>query len=191
MTRLRNGVSLLALTLALVACTGSSNQGEPPSTAGDVDLQRYQGTWYELARLPMFFQRKCKQSEAHYQLQADGTMAVTNRCRTADGETIEARGQASAQVEGRTDKLWVRFDNWFSKLLPDVARGEYWVLYLDSDYRTALVGHPNREYLWLLSRQAQVPEVTQALMLEQARLRGYDTAELIWRAADDEMPAKP
>jgi apolipoprotein D and lipocalin family protein len=174
--------SLVLLFLVLAGCAGSGSSDNPPRTVGQVDLQRYQGTWYELARLPMFFQRDCVAAEAHYRLQDDGSVAVTNRCSTENGEWQEARGTAVAQQAGRTDKLWVRFDNWFSRLFPGMTKGEYWVLYLDEDYRTALVGHPNREYLWLLSRTPQVSADTRELMLEQARERGYDTAELIWRA---------
>lgn len=66
-------------------------------------------------------------------------------------------GIAEAQQPGRTDKLWVQFDNWFSRLAPGLSKGEYWVLYHDQDYRVALVGHPNREYLWLLSRTPRSP----------------------------------
>ncbi len=139
----------LWLGLLLVGCAGSPKN--PPATE-QVDLQRYQGTWYELARLPMFFQRNCAQSEAHYRLQEDQSIQVINRCLTLDGDWEQVEGRAVAQQPGRTDKLWVRFDNWFANLFPNVARGDYWVLAVDDDYRTALVGNPNREYLWLLSR---------------------------------------
>ncbi|WP_394561334.1 lipocalin family protein [Aquipseudomonas alcaligenes] len=171
----------LSLLLVLAGCAGSDTTDNPPATAGQVDLQRYQGTWYELARLPMFFQRDCVASEAHYRLQEDGRVAVTNRCRTAEGEWQEARGAAEAQVVGRTDKLWVRFDNWFSNLFPGLTKGDYWVLYLDADYQVALVGHPNRENLWLLSRTPQVSAETRERLLSEARERDYDTGELIWR----------
>ena len=173
---------LVALALF---CAAAASAAEPPQTVASVDLQRYQGRWYELARLPMFFQRNCVQAEAHYGLQDDGRLRVTNRCRTEEGEWQEVQGEAVAQIEGQTDKLWVRLDNWFSRLLPSVARGEYWVLYLDEDYRTALVGHPNRKYLWLLAREPEVSAETRTHLLEQARQRGYDTSELIWRAADE------
>lgn len=182
--RIYLGVLAACAALLLGACA-SSEAPPPPQTVGQVDLQRYQGTWYEQARLPMFFQRNCVQSEAHYQLsQADGSVAVINRCRTSSGEWNEARGQAVAQVPGQTDKLWVRFDNWFSRLFPSLTKGEYWVLYLDADYRSALVGHPNREYLWLLTREAQVSAATREQLLSVARAQGYDTAQLIWRQAD-------
>ncbi len=175
------------LLLALAGCAGPGEHDAPPNTAGQVDLQRYQGTWYELARLPMFFQRNCAQSEAHYQLQGDGNVGVINRCRTLEGEWQEARGSAVAQVAGHTDKLWVRFDNWFSRLFPDMVKGDYWVLYLDDGYQSALVGNPNRDYLWLLSRSPQVSAQTRETLLAQAKARGYDTTELIWRTPDTQI----
>lgn len=179
--------SILVVSV-LAALAGCANSGTgsipsvPPKTV-QVDLQRYQGTWYELARLPMYFQRQCVQSEARYALQAPGTMAVTNRCRTAEGQWQEVTGQAEPQVEGRTDKFSVRFDNWASRLLR--ISGDYWVLYHDSDYQVALVGHPQRKYLWLLSRTPQVDEETRQQLLSVARERGYrNTDELIWRQDD-------
>lgn len=104
---MRASVALLCLIL-LSGCVGGGRE-RPPETVGEVDLARYQGTWYELARLPMFFQRDCLRSEAHYQLQANGKVAVTNRCETEDGEWQEAKGEAVPQQAGRTDRLWVRF----------------------------------------------------------------------------------
>ena len=94
---------------------------------------------------------------------------------------------AEPQVEGQTDKLWVRFDNWFSRLLPGLTRGEYWVLYLDADYRSALVGHPDRDYLWLLARTPQVAPAVRAKLLEVAREQGYATERLIWRTPDSRL----
>ena len=180
---------MMRLTACLLALllTGCASQVAPPATVGSVDLQRYQGTWYEQARLPMFFQRHCAQSEAHYRLQDDGSVAVRNRCLTHDGEWQQADGRAEPQQAGQTDKLWVRFDNWFAQLFPNVARGDYWVLYLDEGYQLALVGNPNREYLWLLSRTPQVSAETREQLLAEARARGYDTDALIWRVADAQI----
>ncbi len=159
----------------------------PPRTVDHVDLKRYQGTWYELARMPMFFQRNCAQSEAQYKLKDDGNIAVTNRCRTIEGKWEEATGTASPQVPGKTDKLWVEFDNWFSRLLPGVAKGDYWVLYLGDGYKTALVGNPDRKYMWLLSRTAHVSEQTKNELLTKAQQQGYDTTKLIWRVDDSKI----
>ncbi|MBK3869053.1 lipocalin [Pseudomonas stutzeri] len=176
---MRASVALLCLML-LSGCVGGGYE-QPPETVGEVDLQRYQGTWYELARLPMFFQRNCVRSEAHYRLQADGSVAVTNRCQTEDGDWQEAKGEAVPQEAGRTDRLWVRFDNWFSRLFPGLTRGHYWVLYLDEGYNTALVGSPDRKYLWLLARDTEVDQATRDRLLGEAERRGYDTDELLWR----------
>ena len=177
----------ILIASAILALAGCANSGtgsipKPPPQTMQVDLQRYQGTWYELARLPMFFQRNCVQSEAHYGLRDDGRIDVTNRCRDKDGEWIEAKGVAEPQVEGQTDKLWVRFDNWASKLLP--IKGDYWVIYHDEDYRVALVGHPEHKYLWLLSRTPEVDQETRDKLLSVARAQGYVTSDLIWRQAD-------
>lgn len=177
----------ILIASAILALAGCANSGtgsipKPPPQTMQVDLQRYQGTWYELARLPMFFQRNCVQSEAHYGLRDDGRIDVTNRCRDKDGEWIEAKGFAEPQVEGKTDKLWVRFDNWASKILP--IKGDYWVIYRDEDYRVALVGHPQHKYLWLLSRTPEIDQETRDKLLSVAREQGYVTSDLIWRQAD-------
>lgn len=182
MTVLLRGLVCALSVLMLAGCSSKP----VPETVGEVDLQRYQGAWYEIARLPLFFQRKCAQSEAHYQLQNDGSVAVTNRCRTLDGESQQAIGTAVAQP-GRTDRLWVTFDNWFSNLFPRLTRGDYWILDLDEAYSVALVGTPDRKYLWLLAREPQIPAETRARLLKVAEEKGYDTGELIWRRADQQI----
>ncbi|KJK19924.1 lipocalin family protein [Pseudomonas sp. NPDC087612] len=182
---------LLALCAGLIlgGCASTGAGSLEPKTAGSVDLKRYQGKWYELARLPMFFQRDCAQSEAHYNLKPDGNVGVLNRCQTLQGEWQEASGTATAQVPGKTDKLWVEFDNWFSTLLPGVAKGNYWILYVDDKYQTALVGNPDRKYLWILSRTPTIPALQRESLLAKARQQGYDTQRLIWRVTDKDMAA--
>ncbi|WP_191489949.1 lipocalin family protein [Pseudomonas sp. FEN] len=183
---LRLVVTLLA-GLLLAGCA-TSGDDLAPKTAGHVDLKRYQGTWYELARMPMYFQRNCAQSEARYSLMADGNMAVFNRCLTEQWTWEEAKGMATPQVPGQADKLWVRFDNWFTSLLPGVAKADYWILFISDDYKTAIVGNPNRRYLWLLSRTPRVSADTREDLLSRARQQGYDTTRLIWRTPDAKMP---
>lgn len=179
-------MSFLSLTIALSGCTTSGSRPQP--TTMQVDLQKYQGRWYEQARLPMFFQRDCIQSEAHYRLREDGRIDVTNRCKQNDGEWNEVIGIAEPQQPGSTDKLWVKFDNWFSRVAPDVAKGEYWVLYHDPDYQFALVGHPSREYLWILSRSPRINGARREQLVEVAKQQGYDPSQLIWRQADPMEP---
>lgn len=188
MGRLTRFASLVLVSLWLGGCAGTPDADSmAPRTVEHVDLKRYQGTWYELARLPMFFQRNCAQSEAHYTLKDDGNIAVTNRCRTPQGKWEQATGTASPQVKGQTDKLWVVFDNWFSRLLPGVAKGDYWVLYVSPDYKLALVGDPDRKFLWLLSRTAHVSGSTRNELMMKAQQQGYDTTRLIWRVEDSKI----
>jgi apolipoprotein D and lipocalin family protein len=180
-------VIVILAGLILAGCATSATDPLAPKTVNTVNLKRYQGTWYELARLPMYFQRDCAQSEAHYTLKTDGDIAILNRCLTADWQWQEATGTATPQVPGRADKLWVVFDNWFSRLLPGVAKGQYWVLYVSDDYKTAIVGDPNRRYLWLLSRTPEINGVKREDLLSRARQQGYDTTRLIWRVSDTKM----
>ena len=184
-------IRVAALAVAAVWLTGCAVKPESdamaPKTVDHVDLKRYQGTWYELARLPMFFQRNCAQSQAQYKLKDDGNIGVTNRCRTLEGKWEQATGTASPQVEGKTDKLWVVFDNWVSRLLPGMTKGHYWVLYVSNDYKQALVGSPDRKYLWLLSRTAHVSDSIRNEMLMKAQQQGYDTTRLIWRVEDSKI----
>ena len=178
---------LLFASLVLAGCATSGEDPLAPKTVNSVNLKKYQGTWYELARLPMYFQRNCAQSEAHYTLKPDGNILVLNRCLTADWQWEEAKGTAYPQVPGKTDKLWVEFDNWFTRLVPGVARGEYWILYVDDHYRTAIVGSPDRKYLWILSRMPTLPAWERENLLSRARQQGYDTSRLIWRASDQQI----
>jgi len=177
---LRPSGLLLALLLGGCAHWGV----EPPRTAGTLDLARYQGTWYELARLPMPAEQRCVQSEAHYRLLEAGVLAVLNRCRTAEGEWLEARGMARPHKRDRNDRLWVRFHEVFGNSFPFMARGDYWVLHVDPDYRFALVGSPDREFLWLLGRETSIAPPDRERLLGLARERGYDLRRLIWRPAD-------
>ncbi|AZE81772.1 Outer membrane lipoprotein Blc [Pseudomonas orientalis] len=180
-------VVFLCASLFLAGCASHSGDDLQPKTASHVNLKRYQGTWYELARLPMYFQRNCAQSEARYTLLPDGDMSVFNRCLTPEWKWQEAKGTATPQVPGKTDKLWVEFDNWFTSLLPGVAKGDYWVLYVSDDYKTAIVGSPSRRYMWILSRTPTVSAETREDLLSRARQQGYDTTRLIWRTSDKQM----
>ncbi|AIR88424.1 lipocalin family protein [Pseudomonas cremoricolorata] len=178
------GACLLGL---LSACATPVDDPLAPSTAGNVDLKRYQGKWFELARLPMRFQDACVQSEAHYNLKPDGSLDVLNRCRTLGDEWLRVEGHADPQSAGHNDKLWVEFDNGLSRLLPGLTRADYWILYVDERYRTALVGSPDRKYLWILSRTASVPAWEREHLLAKARQQGYDTKRLVWRTADRDI----
>jgi apolipoprotein D and lipocalin family protein len=178
---------VLALSLAVAGCAGQG--GHPPlETVVHLDLARYQGTWYELARLPMWFQRHCLQSTATYALAPDGTVAVTNRCPTEDGTVKTATGTARVVDGASNARLEVVFDNWVSRLVPALVRGKYWVIHVDPDYRLAVVGHPDRKYLWILSRTAVVDEARYREAVSLAQERGFPVDRLLRLAPPPAAP---
>lgn len=174
---------LVPLLTAAGLCAAGASAAPPPSLpnvpVAGVDLTRYAGTWYEQAHLPMFFQRKCvADTTAHYSLDADGTIAVVNRCRKADGSFNEAHGVAR-KVDGRSSTLEVRFAPEWLSWLPMVW-GDYWVIALDeAEYRWAMVGAPDADYLWILSRTPQLDPDMRARLIEQARAMGYPVDKLV------------
>lgn len=143
-----------------------------------LDVPRYMGTWYEIAKYPNWFQRKCvADTRADYRLMADGSVQVTNRCKTASGELIDAVGQARQLGPVNSPKLEVRFAPAWLSFLPFVW-GDYWVIALDEAYQLVAVSEPKREYLWILARTPQVdPQKYQALLARLAK-KGFDLSKL-------------
>jgi apolipoprotein D and lipocalin family protein len=135
----------------------------------NVDLQRYQGRWYEIARLPAYFERKCAGDvTAEYSMQSDGTVRVVNSCTDDSGRKKTSRATAKRRdANGPASKLRVRFFWPFS--------GDYWILDLDPEYRTALVGTPDRRYLWILSRAPALSGETYEQLLTKAKALGFAT----------------
>ena len=138
-----------------------------------LDLQRYAGRWYELARYPNRFQKDCAgDTTATYTLRPDGKITVLNECREADGKAKRAKGTAKlASEKGPNSKLKVTFFWPFS--------GDYWVIALDPEYRWAIVGEPSRKYLWILSRTPRLDERTWQHLMELVRQAGYDPGRLM------------
>jgi apolipoprotein D and lipocalin family protein len=157
------------------------NSSKPPlGVVPSIDLNRYIGTWYEIARLPNRFQKKCTGDvTATYTLLNDGTIKVVNRCRTENGEMTEAEGKARrASDDEPNSKLEVRFAPGWLSWLPFVW-GNYWVIDLADDYSYAVVGEPDREYLWILSRTPRMDDAVYQRVLENIRNHGYDTEALV------------
>lgn len=145
-----------------------------------VDLERYCGTWYEIARLPNRFQKDCVGDvSATYSLLPDGDIRVVNRCRKSDDEITEVQGRARRASDSETNTmLEVRFAPAFLSLLPFVW-GDYWIIDLASDYSYAVVGEPDRKYLWILARSPEMDETILHEILGRVRNQGYDTDALI------------
>ncbi|MFL6586253.1 MAG: lipocalin family protein [Luteimonas sp.] len=183
---------LIAAGLSTPATANAARQPPVPNEpVAAVDLERYAGTWYEQAHLPMFFQRKCiADTTAHYTVNADGTVGVRNRCRTQDGSFTEALGIAR-MVDGRASKLEVRFAPAWLSWLPMVW-GDYWVIALDdTGYQWAMVGSPGKDYLWILSRTPQLDPEIRAQLIDLARAMDYPVDRLIDTPQRSQDPTSP
>ena len=150
--------------LLLGACTTAPVA--PMPTVAAVALDRYLGTWHEIALIPNRFQAQCAgDTQAEY-LREDDRLRVINRCRLADGSPESARGVAHAVEGSNNAKLRVSFFRPFY--------GDYWILALDPNYRRVLVGEPGRRYGWILSRTPVMAEAEVAALLDRAEALGYD-----------------
>jgi apolipoprotein D and lipocalin family protein len=162
----------LAFLAVLLAGCAHAPAGPPLRTVEHVDLQRYMGKWYEIATIPMSFQKGCVGVSADYTLRPDGDVDVVNTCHPErlDAPARTAKGKAWS-VDPSGAKLEVRFFWPF--------HGSYWIIDLDPEYRWAVVGHPSREYLWILSRTPQMDAGTYDGILERLRAQGYDLSLLL------------
>ncbi len=159
---------------ALFSLSSALPADRPPlDTVPEVNLERYAGKWYEIARLPNRFQTSCAGDvTATYELRPDGKIRVLNECRTAKGGVKSARGTARrANARGPNSKLKVTFFWPFS--------GDYWIIDLDPEYRWAVVGEPRRRYLWILSRAPVLPEETYRGILQRAAGKGFNVDRLL------------
>lgn len=142
------------------------------ATVPYVDLNRYLGTWYEIASYPAWFQRGCTGTTAEYAQLPDGRIRVINRCfkNSLDGPLKESTGKAEVVDKHANARLKV----WF--FWP--FKGDYWIIDLDPDYRWAVVGVPSRKYLWILSRTPTLDDAIYQGIIGRLRGQGYDPARL-------------
>lgn len=169
-------IALPFVAAATLAACASPSRDLP--TVAQVDVQRYAGTWYEIARLPMPFQKQCAANvSAQYSLNPDNTITVLNRCQRTDGTWSQAEGLARPQ-NTTNSRLSVTFLPKALRWLP-FGQSPYWVMALDDHYQYAMVGQPDRKYLWLLSRTPQMDEATYQKHLAQAKAQGYDVSQII------------
>ena len=144
-----------------------------PSVVSTVDLKRYMGMWYEIARLPNYFERKLKCASATYTLREDGRITVLNKGNylTDPEKSTSVKGVAWIPDKNSPAKLKVQFFWPFS--------GNYWILYLDKEYHYVLVGDPSFKYLWILAREKKMDEQTYNMLLSKAVENGYDVKSII------------
>lgn len=161
--------------LSFIACSflllSACKSNQPLETVEYVDLEKYQGIWYDVASFPQRFQKGCYCTSATY-TQKDKYIEVYNRCAkdSADGKISSVKGKAFVRDEESNAKLAVQFFWPF--------KGKYWVIGLDEDYRYAVIGEPSRRYLWILSRTRQLPEELYNEALAIAASKGFDISKL-------------
>ena len=170
-----------ALALALSAATlhaQPATQTPPLVTIPSLDVARYLGTWYEVAKFPNRFQQMCvANTQAEYRRLDSGQIEVVNRCQTASGEMTQVVGRARQVGDANSPRLKVRFAPAWLSFLPFVW-GDYWVIDLEPDYQLVAVSEPKREYLWILSRRPQVDAQRYQALLGRLQTQGFDLSQL-------------
>lgn len=155
-------LGLAALAVQVLRC-------EPLETVPYVDLKKYVGSWFEIAAFPQWFESGCTFTSAAYGLAPDGGIIVKNRC-IKENKIKIAEGRAFVADKTSNAKLEVQFQWPF--------KGKYWIIALGDDYSYAMVGHPNRKYLWILSRRSTLDEQTYNKLVAQAAAQGFDVRKL-------------
>ncbi|MBN2008890.1 lipocalin family protein [candidate division KSB1 bacterium] len=164
---------MIPIAVAVIAFANASAQ--KPQTVVHVDLTRYAGRWYEIAKIPNRFQRKCSSgTTAEYSLRDDGRIGVINRCQKADGSTTEVQGIAKIVDPDSNARLKVSF---VSLLGWHLFWGDYWIIGLDDNYTYAVVGTPNRKYGWILSRTPQLSPEKMTQIQSLIRNQGYNPTD--------------
>ena len=171
-------VSVILFMLIFLSCSKHKPQTDPKminnSTVKQLDLNRYLGTWYEIAKFPAWFQKKCvADTRAEYSLLPGGKVQVINLCRQESGEMKEAVGSARQIGEKTSSRLEVRFAPAWLSFIPAVW-GDYWVIDLDPKYQLVAVSEPKREYLWILSRTTKVDSAAYDALLGRLTRKGFD-----------------
>ncbi len=173
-------LTIVFASLVLAACvagpSGRAKDAPPLEAVPSVDVERYMGLWYEIARYPTSFQKDCEGTTAEYMLREDGRVDVLNTCRfgTKDGEPRSAEAVARVMDGSNGARIFVNF----APVPLPAGRGNYWIIHLDEDYQHALVGEPSGRFLWMLSRTPVVkPEVREELNAA-AVAAGYDLSLL-------------
>ena len=160
---------IFLMALSAMLFTGCESAKLDNSTVKSVDLSRYLGSWYEIARFDHSFERGMEYAMAHYTMRDDGKIDVLNTG-IKDGRAKDAKG--IAKTTNQQGLLRVSF---FGPFFSD-----YRIMMLDAEYQYVLVGGGNQNYLWILSRTPQLEDSTKTLILAEAERRGYDTNKLIW-----------
>lgn len=160
----------LALTGAIPLVRAASSDS-PLETVSKVDLNRYVGRWYEIAKYPNRFERMCDRDVmATYTIRPNGKVSVVNRCTTLEGKVNQSSGWAKVVDRETGSKLKVTFFWPFF--------GDYWIIDLGGNYEYAVIGEPSRKYLWILSRTPKMDDAVYAKLASRLAAKGYDASKL-------------
>ena len=160
--------SLSKLVILLFFMTTLSNAQEL-KTVSNVDLKKYSGIWYEIASFPQRFQKGCECTTAKYTPTDKGYIIVENSCKRGGKESY-IKGKAFIDKGSSNAKLKVQFFWPF--------KGKYWIIDLADDYSYAVVSHPNKKYLWILSRKPKLDEEVYNGIITRLKERGFDLSNL-------------
>ncbi len=155
----------------IMILSSTKRKAQDLETVPYVDLEKYAGEWFEIASFPQIFQKGCTNTKAIYTPNEDGTIQVENSCNLSEkGKTRTTTAKAFVVNNSGNAKLNVQF---FWPL-----KGKYWIIDLARDYSYAVVGHPNRKYLWILSRTPEMDAKLYSQIIERAEEKGFDLSKL-------------
>ncbi len=167
---------VLSASISTLAQTAKTSQLQ---TVASVDLKRYSGKWFEIARYPNKFEKQCVgNTTATYTIKDEKTIEVLNQCVKKDGTIDNAKGKARVVDTATNAKLEVRFAPAALSFLSSVW-GKYWIIDLDENYQYTVVGDPKREYLWILSRTPQLNDTIYQNILRRIETLGFNPAKII------------
>lgn len=170
--RMITALAIAVFSGAPLATSAEASDLPPLRTVEQVDLSRYLGRWYEIARLPNSFQKNCLKSQADYSLRDGGDITVLNSCTDKqDGSLRQSKGHAWVVDTTTNAQLKVSFFWPF--------RGDYWIIELGNQYEYAVVGTPNRKYFWVLSRAQTMDNTLYQAIMQRAKLQGFDTGAVV------------
>jgi apolipoprotein D and lipocalin family protein len=166
-------VSILTLSILTVSSAFAQSKPAALNTVPSVDLKQYSGKWFEIARYPNKFQKDCVgNTTATYTLKSDSKLEVLNECLKKDGTMNSAKAAGKIADKATKAKLKVRFAPGFTSFLPFVW-ADYWVIDLADDYSYAVVGTPDRDYFWILSRKPEMADAAYQAILRRAEAQGF------------------
>jgi len=170
-------IFILPFLLILTSITPAQGQNMVESdnkveVVDSVNIEKYCGLWYEIARIPNSFQDKCAgRVTAEYELREDGKLKVINKCVKKDGSINKVKGIAKVTGEKSNAKLKISFVQLFGI---NLFWGDYWIIGLDKEYEWAIIGHPKRKYGWILSRESALSDSTMSRIDQILKNQGYD-----------------